>query len=219
MSYLLRVVLPDQPGSLGAIATELGTAGADIVSVDIVERSGGHAVDDLVVDLPPGRLPDTLVTAVRRVDGVTVESIRPYAGGALDTHRELELVESMTEQPGDALANLSVLLPRIFRAGWAVVVRHGDTVTVEASNPAAPELAGVSLPWLPLAKADVLDPEDDWVPTSWQNLGTELAAAPIGEAELAVLVGRPGGPVFRTSEVLRLAHLAGITATILNRGL
>jgi hypothetical protein len=29
-----------------------------------------------------------------------------------------------------------------------------------------------------------------------------------------VLVGRPGGPRFRGSEVLRLGHLAGITATV-----
>jgi hypothetical protein len=29
------------------------------------------------------------------------------------------------------------------------------------------------------------------------------------------LVGRPGGPRFRHSEVMRLAHLAGIAATVL----
>jgi hypothetical protein len=29
-----------------------------------------------------------------------------------------------------------------------------------------------------------------------------------------LLVGRPGGPVFRASEVMRLAHLAGLAATV-----
>lgn len=52
------------------------------------------------------------------------------------------------------------------------------------------------------------------MPERWKVLGTELAAAPVGGPGRAVLVGRPGGPRFRASEVLRLAHLAGITATV-----
>ena len=44
MSYLLRLVVPDRPGILGAVATALGTAGVDIVSVDVLERGGGVAV-------------------------------------------------------------------------------------------------------------------------------------------------------------------------------
>ncbi|WP_167455087.1 ACT domain-containing protein, partial [Amycolatopsis kentuckyensis] len=58
MSFLIRVLLPDSPGTLGAVATALGTVGADILSVDVVERGSGVAVDDLVVELPSGRLPD-----------------------------------------------------------------------------------------------------------------------------------------------------------------
>jgi hypothetical protein len=215
VSYLLRVVVPDQPGMLGAVATALGRAGGDIVSVDIVERGRGTAVDDLVVDLPPGRLPDGLVTAARSVAGVTVESIRPYVGGPLDTHRELEVIEAMAERPDEAMHSLVTALPRIFRAGWAVVVRRTDSgCRVGAGSSAAPVLDGVSLPWLPLAKAHVLDPEDEWVPASWQHLGTELAAAPLGEPERAVLLGRPGGPAFRAGELMRLAHLTGVAATI-----
>ena len=45
VSFLLRVVLPDKPGSLGAVATALGNAGADILGVNVVERSPGNAVD------------------------------------------------------------------------------------------------------------------------------------------------------------------------------
>jgi hypothetical protein len=216
VSYLLRLVVPDQPGMLGAVATALGRAGGDIISVDIVERGRGHAVDDLVVDLPAGRLPDGLVTAARSVTGVIVESIRPYVGGPLDTHRELEVIEAMAERPEEALSSLVSALPRIFRAGWAVVVQRApDGCRLDVGSAAAPILDGVPLPWLPLAKAHVLDPEDDWVPASWQHLGTELAAAPLGEPERAVLVGRPGGPAFRAGEVMRLAHLTGVAATIL----
>ena len=57
-----------------------------------------------------------------------------------------------------------------------------------------------------------------WIPDRWSMLGMEMAAAPVGDPEIAVLVGRPGGPRFRASEVLRLAHLAGIAATVARAG-
>lgn len=217
MSYLLRIVLPDAPGVLGAVATALGHVGADIVSVDIVERGDGLAVDDLIIELPPGRLPDSLITAASSVPEVAVEAIRPYAGGPLEAHRELQLIEAMAERPAQAMSALADALPRIFRAGWAVVVRQTDTwYEVTAASQAAPELIDVPLPWLPVAKAVVLDPDGDWLPTSWRNLGTELVAAPLGELDRTVLLGRPGGPVFRNGELVRLAHLTGIAATVLS---
>ena len=33
----------------------------------------------------------------------------------------------------------------------------------------------------------------------------------------AVIVGRPGGPAMRDSEVARLAHLAGLTSVVTGR--
>jgi hypothetical protein len=53
-SYLLRVELDDRPGSLGSLALALGSVGADILSLDVIERGSGSAIDDLVVELPPG---------------------------------------------------------------------------------------------------------------------------------------------------------------------
>ena len=96
MSYLLRLVVPDKPGILGAVATSLGAAGIDIVSLDVLERGDGVAVDDVVVQLPPDRLPDSLITAAQSVPGVQVESLRPFAG-ALDTHRELQLLDALVD--------------------------------------------------------------------------------------------------------------------------
>jgi hypothetical protein len=46
VSYLLRLVVPDRPGILGAVATALGVVGIDIVSLDVLERGGGRALDD-----------------------------------------------------------------------------------------------------------------------------------------------------------------------------
>ncbi|MDQ7802509.1 amino acid-binding protein [Amycolatopsis sp. A133] len=216
MSFLIRVLLPDSPGTLGAVATALGTVGADILSVDVVERGTGLAVDDLVVELPSGRLPDALITAAESVEGVEVDAVRPYAG-VLDTHRELELVEEIAAQPKSGLDILAEGVPRIVRAGWAMIVEHSETGAVRlASSSAAPETPITDLPWLPLERATVLDSEEAWIPETWKELGTELAATPLGKPGKALLVARPGGPNFRAAEVARLAHLAGIVAVVLD---
>ncbi|MCR6489334.1 amino acid-binding protein [Amycolatopsis sp. OK19-0408] len=216
MSFLIRVLLPDSPGTLGAVATALGTVGADILSVDVVERGTGVAVDDLVVELPSGRLPDALITAAESVEGVEVDAVRPYAG-VLDTHRELELVEEIAARPKSGLDILAEGVPRIVRAGWAMIVEHAETGALRlASSSAAPETPITDLPWLPLERATVLDSEEAWIPETWQELGTELAATPLGKPGKALLVARPGGPAFRAAEVARLAHLAGIVAVVLD---
>ncbi|MFJ6672257.1 ACT domain-containing protein [Actinosynnema sp. NPDC091369] len=215
MSFLIRVQLPDRPGTLGAVASALGEIGADILSVDVVERGAGLAIDDLVVELPSGRLPDVLITAAESIEGVEVDAVRPYAG-VLDTHRELELVEEVAEEPAHGLAVFTEGVPKIIRAGWAVVVSwDGSTVHRLTSSSAAPETKLATPPWLPLARATVLDGEDSWVPETWQELGTELAATPLGKPDRVLLVGRPGGPMFRAAEVARLAHLAGIVSVVL----
>lgn len=216
MSFLIRVQLPDIPGTLGAVATALGGIGADILSVDVVERGGGVAVDDLVVELPSGRLPDVLITAAESIEGVEVDAVRPYAG-ILDTHRELELVEDVAEDPRNGIAIFTEGVPKIIRAGWALTLTS-DTKGVSrlAASTAAPEAKDLDMPWMPLQRATVLDGEDDWVPRTWQELGTELAATPLGKPDRVLLVARPGGPMFRAAEVARLAHLAGIVAVVLD---
>src|ERR1700739_2164237 len=91
-SYLLRIELVDRPGSLGALAVALGSVGADILSLDVVDRGGGYAIDDPVIELPPGAMPDTLITAAEALRGVRVDSVRPHMG-LLEAHRELELLD------------------------------------------------------------------------------------------------------------------------------
>lgn len=215
MSYLLRLVVPDRPGTLGAVATALGAAGVDIVSVDVLERGGGVAVDDIVIDLPPDRLPDGLITAAQAVEGVQVESLRPFAG-PLDTHRELELLEALARAgEGTAVQLLAAELPRVFTSGWAAVLSGGgDGYAVVAASDAAPTFDGTTLPWLPLEAPRLLPSEDDWLPERWREMAIEMMATPFGSPRTAVVIGRSGGPAFRRSELLRLVHLAGIAATV-----
>jgi hypothetical protein len=207
--------VPDRPGALGAIATALGHAGADILSVDIVERSAGHATDDLVVELPAGKLADSVVSAAASVEGVRVESIRPYAG-VIDPFRELELLEALALEPADGPTVLVDGLCRLFRSSWALLLQEpkdaGQRSVILARSSAAPEIESLSTPWWPAVPPRSLRPEEGWAPADWATLGTELAAVPLGKN--AILVGRPALN-WLASEIIRMSHLASIASTVL----
>lgn len=214
-SYLLRIELADRPGSLGSVAVALGSVGADILSLDVVERGPGYAIDDLVIDLPAGAMPDSLITAAEALNGVLVHSIRPHTG-LLEAHRELELIDKVAAaKPKSRLAVLADEAPHVLRASWCTIVRQDGTGFVRvAASGGAPETQAETAPWLPLRTAQSLDETADWIPQIWRDLDTTLAAAPLGSGDTAVVLGRPGGPQFRPSEVARLGYLAGIVSTL-----
>ncbi|HXO52053.1 MAG TPA: amino acid-binding protein [Mycobacterium sp.] len=216
-SYLLRVQLEDRPGSLGSLAVALGSVGADILSLDVVERASGYAIDDLVVELPQGAMPDMLITAAEKLNGVYVDAIRPHTG-LLEAHRELELIDHVAAADPTA-TRLQVLAdeaPRVLRVGWCTVVRQSESgLDRIVGSHGAPETHMKRVPWLPLDHAAALDSNEDWVPRVWRDMDTTLAAAPLGDPHTAMVLGRAGGPEFRPSEVARLGYLAGIVATIL----
>jgi hypothetical protein len=211
--FLLRVVLPDRPGSLGALATALGKAEADIVAVDVVEhRPGGEAVDDILALLPYGKQPDSLVSACNSVPGVRVEFVRffPSRGGL---HRDLEAVEAMTENPTASESVLVQLAPEVFRADWALVFERSDSgLALAHRSSAAPEdLDGVTAPWMPVPKARRLPDASGWAPP-WREAAT--AAVSVGSPDRVIVVGRRGGPEFLDSELARLGHLVALARTI-----
>ncbi|MFZ2509886.1 MAG: amino acid-binding protein [Gordonia sp. (in: high G+C Gram-positive bacteria)] len=224
VSYLLRVTLTDRPGRLGLLAVALGDVGADIHSLEVVERGPGYAVDDVVVELASGALPDTLITAAESVDGVHVDSLRPFTG-KLDIHQELELIEAVaaaTDDPSTGLGNhrlqvLADLAPRSLNASWAMVITStGDEAVLLGASGGAPETLLTRADWIPLPAACGIDPNADWIPAAWREHDTLLAAAPLGDGTKALLLGRIGGPDFRPSEVMRLGHLAGILSGLIH---
>ncbi|QNN54595.1 ACT domain-containing protein [Nocardioides mesophilus] len=214
MPFLLRVELPDVPGSLGRVATAIGEAGGDIEAIEIVEhRRDGTAVDDVLLETAPGIMPDSIVSACNQLDGVQVVWISRYAAGG-NLFLDLEAVEQLTESPATALDELVDLLPITFRADWAMRLRaDGTGATVLHRTSAAPEVV-VGLPqWFELAQAARLD-----LPHEWTHLdGTLLAGAPLGDDAL-VLFGRRGGPDVLDSELARLQHLAALAVSIARAG-
>src|SRR5690348_5629505 len=138
MSYLLRVQLPDIPGSLGRLASAIGAAGGNIDAIEIVSRADGFAVDDVFLAAAGGVMPDSIVSACQQLDGVKVLWISRYAAGT-NLLLDLEAVESMTDEPELALNTLVELMPEVFRVDWGVHIRRvGSDLEVLHRTSAAP---------------------------------------------------------------------------------
>lgn len=209
-SFLLRVELPDVPGSLGRLASAIGSTGANIEAIEIVEhRSDGFAVDDVFVQPPPGVMPDSIVSACTSLDGVGVQWISRYTAGENIT-RDLEAVEAMTEAPSRAARVLVELCPEVFHVDWAMVVnRDGrDGLAIAIRSVAAPDRIPAGLTW-PASFAG--GSERFGLPEPYAEV--LVAGCPLGEDEM-VVIGRSGGPELLDSELARLSHLAGLAASI-----
>lgn len=204
----MRVVLPDRPGQLGAVASALGANGADIISVQIVGRIGHDAViDDFVIDIPPGRLPDQLISACQALDGVRVDWISRYPEGA-SLESDLEALELMTSDPEHGAESLTTSAVGVFRVHWAFLVeRFSVAPVITFSTPQAPDLTTEQLRGLgPTASVRHLTPAPEWLP-GWGEI--VLAMAPV-RGDRVIVAGRQGGPQFLASELARFGHLAAL---------
>src|SRR3954468_13579081 len=70
---VVRVWLPARPGALGLVASRIGAIGADIVGIDVLERSEHVAVDEFSVVIASTELINLLVREIEEVDGASVE--------------------------------------------------------------------------------------------------------------------------------------------------
>jgi len=197
----MRVELPDVPGSLGRVASAIGEAGGDIDAIEIVEKRDGFAVDDVLLEIPAGTMPDSIISACSTLDGVSVLWISRYAAGG-NLFLDLEVVESLTEDPTSARDRLVDLLPIAFRVDWAArVTRGADGLSVVHATDAAPTAFDI-----PALTAPTRLPGDDTYVE---------CAAPFGDDLIAM--GRRGGPEFLDSELARIEHLLGLAITISGR--
>ncbi len=206
--------MPDLPGYLGLLAAALGGVSADIRGVDIVGHDvSGEVIDDVVVTLPAGKLPDVLITAAQEVDGIYVDSIRPFSG-TVDRRGQVQMLANMAESRSNPAVALDLMmkdLPQSMSAGWAVILQTNPNTHRIASSSAAPEDNGQVLDEPPVVEARVLNPErEDWIPANWAVMDSALAATPIAGTDLILVIGRPGGPDFLLSEVEYLRQVGAI---------
>jgi hypothetical protein len=139
--YVLRLWLPDRPGALGQVASRIGAVHADVVGIEILERGGGRAVDELVVALPSDELIDLLVHEVTQVEGVDVEWIEPVHGS--DHDPQLALLEAAVRvaELDDESARLELLateVRRVFEMTWITMVGRSGPTVIQAVGPAPP---------------------------------------------------------------------------------
>jgi hypothetical protein len=201
--FVVRVWVPDRPGALGAVASRIGAVGGDLVGIDILERGGGLAIDELVVELPDEKLITLLITEMTEVDGVEVEELRPVSGDLPDARLDaLETAAVLVEQPfiDKLMDELAVRACRDFEAEWASVVDLDASLSL-ASTGATPPAA-----WL---AAFVHGSRMSDRASTGEFGPDEVAWAPLPAADLALVVGRRGRP-FRARERRQLAALARI---------
>ena len=74
--FRLQVVLPDRPGSLGAVASAIGFAGGDIRGLVVMKSEDGRGYDDITVAVP-GSDPSDLIEVLAAIGGVEVISVTP----------------------------------------------------------------------------------------------------------------------------------------------
>jgi len=74
--FRLNIALPDRPGSLGLLASAIGSAGGDIRELVVLKSEGGRGFDDITVAVP-GSDPKDLIDLLNSIGGVEVISIIP----------------------------------------------------------------------------------------------------------------------------------------------
>lgn len=204
-TFVVRTWIPDRPGALGAVASRIGAVRGDLVGIDILERGGGRAIDELVVDLPAEDLVSLLIAEISEVDGVDVEDVRP--AGPLPVDPRLDALETAAflverQDVGSLMESLVRHVVRDFEADWAVIVGldGGGPLTSLGDVPPTPWLdAFVAGSRLSLeAHRGEGGPED-------------VAWAEMEEAGVVVVLGRRGRPL-RARERRQLVALARISS-------
>lgn len=222
MIFTLRISLPDLPGTLGRVAGAFGKGQVNILTLDVVDREDGMAIDDLRVEAPRG-MQEALRRAAIDVPGFAVEYVRP-----LEAFRHvlqpLELAALLEGSGGNAMARLVENLPDTFGATWAMAVdvaTPGAPPEVLAASLGAPSAARLPAAWLDFGalgeagSATGRAGAGQTVPH--HDDGLEVAAALLDRPSAAVLLGRERGPRFRASELLHLGLLTRIAASVTAR--
>jgi hypothetical protein len=226
MLLRLRVALPDRPGSLGQVARTLGVVGADIVSVVVLERVGGRAVDDFTVVWPASAPVDRVLTGLAAIPGVRVDGVWRGTELSEPSGREVALIGQVAANPEHGLATVVDAAPALFGADWAVAVQIGsDWAGGGARAQAWSSASVICASW----RAPVVPPQVDIAPLRPRALsaadGVHIAVAPFQREGLVLVIGRggadgdAGAPPFHGSEVGRLAQMVGATALVLGERL
>ncbi|MEY4223716.1 MAG: hypothetical protein RIS33_650 [Actinomycetota bacterium] len=132
--HVIRLWLPDRPGTLGRVAAAIGSVGADVTGIEILERGAGMAIDEVTIEVPDSTSVDDVVTALARVDGVAVEDLRRIDDERLDHGvMGLAVLADFIESNGE-LDVLLAGLRRLLESDWVAVVDRARAEVLVASG-------------------------------------------------------------------------------------
>lgn len=230
MLCIMRISLPDRPGVLAAVSAALGQTGTDIVTLDVIDRIEGVAIDDLCVNTAedydglcletPDEFGIMLRHVIEDVPGVFVEVFRPIESPRSLT-APLELAAKLASTETDRLALLVAQMPEALWASWCAVVDLAPDAHLIASSRGAPLDEIQELLRVPLLFAHAAQRMDPglWMPPAWRmraSMGAfELAAVPLDTTDRILLLARHSGVRFRPSELRNLQLLVDIAAAVI----
>jgi hypothetical protein len=205
---ILRVWVTDRPGSLGRLATRIGGLGCDLIGIDVLERDGARAADELTVELPVGFDPDALVEGVSSLPGVEFEDLRYLVSRVPEAERdpmEAAVLLAASRSAADLLESLPRGVCAAFACDWSTVldVGHRPACAV-GSVGAAP-----SAEWLEAFIGGMKACGPSSSHTGAPIGPRDVAWAALDSSDLVVVVGRDGPP-FRSRERRQLQQLCRI---------
>jgi hypothetical protein len=118
MGIQLRVSIPDQPGALARVTQAIARAGADVISVSVLESDAGRATDDFRLRWPDGKSSKSLIDAIDACAGVTLLGCR-RTRWLLDGRPDLDLLTYLIAVPERGIETLVDMAPAALDADWA----------------------------------------------------------------------------------------------------
>lgn len=209
-TVVMRLWLPDIPGTLGRVAAAIGQVSGDVIGIEILERGASVAIDELTVSLPQDASLDALISAVGRVDGVTIEDVYH-----VETDRSEQSVLAldvaariMETDDANRLEAACALLRKLLHADWCVITNATD-----AAN-ASPVARSGDLPDLQWVAA-FLDGSSHLPPDiAQEHTPADIAWVPISGLDATIVLSRHRG-AFRLRERQHLSLIARIVAMAL----
>ena len=209
-TVVMRLWLPDIPGTLGRVAAAIGQVGGDVVGIEILERGSNLAIDELTVSLPEDASLDALIAAVTELDGVTIEDVYH-----VETDRSEQSVLAldvaariMETDDANRLDTACALLRKLLHADWCVIANATDAAN---ASPIARSGTLPDLQWV----AAFLDGSSHLPPDiAQEHTPADIAWAPIGGLDATIVLSRQRG-AFRLRERQHLALIARIVAMAL----
>ena len=219
-AQLVRLRLPDRPGSLAAVTAHLAAHEVDVLGLEVVDHSPEAAVDDLLLsgarlDAALASLGSKAMVLGRRV-GIDLRD------PALAMAWACEGVSSASDATEAHRQIVHAALGLVFaEAGVLCIRREGGLLAIAASTvaemPGAVESQSASLIESAFASGEPLtaDGRIPWAPPSLRNCLPDGSVAVVPAGSLALALVREDHAPFVHVELERLAALMRVAAATL----